>query len=79
MGACQEMTGDWRPQSFKDNYRRDLMRRIKQKIRKGQTHELTPAAETVEERPSAEVIDLMAVLRKSLKSGGASRTRRKAA
>ena len=33
-----------------------------------------------EERPSAEVIDLMAVLRKSLKSGsGSSRSKRKAA
>ncbi len=75
----EEMTADWRPQVFKDTYRRDLMRRIKQKIRKGQTHELTPEVETTEERPSAEVIDLMAVLRKSLESGGGTRTRRKAA
>ncbi len=75
----EEMTGDWRPQAFKDTYRRDLMRRIKQKIRKGQTHELTPVAEAAEERPSAEVIDLMAVLRKSLKSGGGAGSARKAA
>jgi DNA end-binding protein Ku len=75
----EEMTGEWRPQAFKDTYRRDLLRRIKQKIRKRQTHELTAATETPEERPSAEVIDLMAVLQKSLKSGGGSGTRRKAA
>jgi DNA end-binding protein Ku len=74
-----QMTTDWRPQAFQDTYRRDLMRRIKQKIRKGQTHELTPAVEAAEERPSAEVIDLMAVLRRSLKSGDGSRSGRKAA
>ncbi len=74
----EEMTSDWRPGAFKDTYRRDLMRRIRQKIRKGETHELTPAVEAADDRPSAEVIDLMAVLRRSLKSGGA-RTGRKAA
>jgi non-homologous end joining protein Ku len=55
------------------------MRRIKEKIRKRQTRVLTPAAEPEEEaRPSAEVIDLMAVLQQSLKSRG-NRGRRKAA
>jgi non-homologous end joining protein Ku len=53
------------------------MRRIKDKIRRRQTHVLTPAVEAAEEtRPSAEVIDLMAVLEKSLRSRGG---RRKAA
>jgi DNA end-binding protein Ku len=75
----EEMTAEWRPEAFKDTYRRDLMRRIKQKISKRQTHVLTPAVEAAEERPSAEIIDLMAVLRKSLKSGGAARSGRKAA
>jgi DNA end-binding protein Ku len=76
----EEMTGEWKPDAFKDTYRRDLMRRIHEKIRKRQTHELTPAAEAdEEERPSAEVIDLMAVLQKSLKSRGGSRGKRKAA
>lgn len=74
----EEMSSAWRPEQFKDTYRRDLMRRIKEKIRKRQTHELTPAAEPEEERPSAEVIDLMAVLKRSLDKGGA-RGRRKAA
>jgi DNA end-binding protein Ku len=75
----EEMTGEWNPTAYRDSYRRDLMRRIKEKIRKRQTHELTPASEPEDERPSAEVIDLMAVLRKSLKDGGGSRGRRKAA
>jgi DNA end-binding protein Ku len=75
----EQMSGAWKPEAFKDSYRRDLMRRIKAKIRKRQTHELTPPAEPEEERPSAEVIDLMAVLQKSLKERGGGRSRRKAA
>lgn len=75
----EEMSGDWRPEKFKDSYRRDLMRRIQEKVRKRQTHVLTPAEEAAEERPSAEVIDLMAVLRKSLKAGGKARPQRNAA
>jgi non-homologous end joining protein Ku len=56
------------------------MRRINDKIRKRQTHVLTPpSAAEEEERPSAEVIDLMAVLQKSLQSRGSARGRRKAA
>lgn len=75
----EEMTGRWKPQAFKDTYRQDLMRRINEKVRKRQTHVLTPAAEPEEERPSAEVIDLMAVLQKSLRNRGGARGRRKAA
>jgi DNA end-binding protein Ku len=75
----EEMTEDWRPDAFKDSYRRDLMRRVAEKIRKRQTHVLTPVEEAPDERPRAEVIDLMAVLRKSLESGGGARPGRKAA
>jgi DNA end-binding protein Ku len=75
-----EMSGEWKPEQFKDTYRRDLMRRINEKIRKRQTHVLTPPAEAAEEeRPSAEIIDLMAVLKRSLEKSGGSRGRRKAA
>jgi DNA end-binding protein Ku len=74
----EEMSGDWRPGEFKDTYRRDLMRRIQEKIRKRQTHVLTPPEEAEEVAPTAEIIDLMEVLKKSLKQRG-GRSRRKAA
>ena len=65
-----EMSSPWRPDVFKDTYRADLMRRIKEKIRKKQTHDLaTPPPEDAE-RPKAEVIDLMEALRNSLKGVG---------
>lgn len=77
-----EMTGAWKPERYKDSYRQDLMRRIREKIRKRQTHVLTPAAEPEEEPRSAEIIDLTAILRKSLQSRGskasASRPKRRA-
>jgi DNA end-binding protein Ku len=66
-----EMTSPWHPEAFKDTYRADLMRRIKEKIRKKQTHSLA-AEEPVSERPKAQVIDLMEALRRSLKSKGKS-------
>jgi DNA end-binding protein Ku len=63
------MTSSWDPDVFKDTYRADLMRRIREKIRKRQTHVLT-AEEAPADKPKAQVIDLMEALRKSLKSGG---------
>jgi DNA end-binding protein Ku len=74
----EEMAGPWKPGSFEDTYRHDLMKRIEEKIRKHQTHTLTPASKEREPRQSAQVIDLMAVLKKSLDesgrgSGGGSR------
>ena len=38
----EEMTAEWKPGDYHDTYREDLMKRIKEKIRKKQTHVLTP-------------------------------------
>lgn len=64
----EQMSGTWSPEQFHDSYREDLMKRIKEKIRKKQTHELTAAEKGEKARPKAEVIDLMAALRSSLES-----------
>ena len=73
----EEMSAPWRPQDYHDTYREDLMRRIQEKIRNKQTHVLTPKEkQPKEEGKSAEVIDLMSVLRRSLESRrGAAQTR----
>jgi DNA end-binding protein Ku len=60
------MSEKWRPEKFKDTYRNDLMARIKEKIAKGQTEEITEPEKGATERSSAEVIDLMALLKKSV-------------
>jgi DNA end-binding protein Ku len=65
----EEMSAPWKPDEYHDTYREDLMRRIDEKVRKHQTHVLTPKEKASKEgRKSAEVIDLMAVLKKSLES-----------
>jgi DNA end-binding protein Ku len=61
-----DMSEKWRPEKFKDTYRNDLMARIKEKIAKGQTEEITEPEKGAKERSSAEVIDLMALLKKSV-------------
>jgi DNA end-binding protein Ku len=61
-----DMSEKWQPEKFKDTYRDDLMARIKEKIKQGQTEEIT-APEKGEKEPSrADVIDLMALLKKSV-------------
>jgi DNA end-binding protein Ku len=65
----EEMADKWNPEDYRDTYRRDLMKRIEEKIRNRETHKLTPEEKTREPRQSAQVIDLMEVLRKSLDKG----------
>jgi DNA end-binding protein Ku len=69
----KEMTEEWKPEEYEDTYRHDLMKRIEEKIKSKETHTLTVAEKTREPRKSAQVIDLMDVLRKSLKEGGGGR------
>jgi DNA end-binding protein Ku len=69
-----DMSGEWKPAAFKDTYSRDLLARVKEKIKSRETHKLTPTEKTREPRQSAQVIDLMEVLKKSLEQGkGAKR------
>lgn len=77
-----EMTEKWDPQAFHDTYREDLMKRIDEKVKSGQTHALTqPEGEVVERATGGgKVVDLMSLLQRSLEQkkggdGGASTTR----
>ena len=69
-----DMTESWKPSEFKDTYHQDLMQRIKEKIKKGETKEITePESGETEEPRSAQVIDLAALLKQSLDKGGSRR------
>ena len=59
-----DMAGEWRPQNYHDTYREDLLKRVREKVKKGETEEITEPERA--ERKSAEVIDLMALLRRSV-------------
>ncbi len=61
-----DMSDAWQPANYKDTYRHDLLARIHEKIKKGQTEEITEPEKGEKEAAGAEVIDLMALLRKSV-------------
>jgi DNA end-binding protein Ku len=61
-----DMSEKWRPGKFKDTYRDDLLARIKEKIKQGQTEEITQPEKGEKAPAKAEVIDLMALLKKSV-------------
>jgi DNA end-binding protein Ku len=69
------MSARFKPESFKDTYKADLMRRVQEKIKKKQTHTLAGDESQVEERPKAQVIDLMEALRNSIGKRGKSAAR----
>jgi DNA end-binding protein Ku len=74
-----DMSGHFKPGAFHDTYHEDLMKRIHEKVKKGETHELTAPESKGEGKPrSAEVIDLAALLADSLR-GGKGRARDTAA
>jgi len=64
------MTGPWEPKKYRDTYREDLMKRINEKVRNKETHTLTEPEKEAKPRKTAEVIDLMEVLKQSLAKGG---------
>jgi DNA end-binding protein Ku len=65
-----EMTEHWNPAAFKDTYHSDLMARVREKIKKGETKEITAPEKAAKGEPrSAQVIDLAELLRQSLGKG----------
>ena len=72
----EDLADEWHPGKYKDTYRDDLMKRIKEKIKAGETEEITEAEKAP--RKSAEVIDLMTALKKSIEHKPKARKRRAA-
>ena len=72
-----DLADKWEPARYHDTYHEDLLKRIEEKIKAGQTEAITEPEK--EERPAkgAEVIDLMSLLKKSVAGGrkGATRER----
>ena len=65
-----DLSGPWKPEQFKDTYHEDLMNRIEEKIKRGETKELTEPEKEAGGRKKAEVIDLMELLKQSIDKGG---------
>jgi DNA end-binding protein Ku len=64
----EEMTGDWNPEYYHDTYHEDLLKLIDKRIKAGETEIIsaTEAQETEESTRRGDVVDLMALLKRSV-------------
>jgi DNA end-binding protein Ku len=63
------MASSWKPEQYRDTYREELLRLVKEKVEKG---EVTAApAPPPREQQEAEVIDIMALLKRSVEENQA--------
>ena len=63
------MTAKWNPEEYHDTYHEDLLALIEKRVQAGQTEMITEPSEEEEEKPAkGEVIDLMALLKRSVES-----------
>jgi DNA end-binding protein Ku len=72
----ESMAGEFQPKRYVDEYRRDLMKLIRRKVKAGEVNQIPTVEKGSAERPRAtNVIDLSSLLAKSL-VGGKSDTKR---
>jgi DNA end-binding protein Ku len=71
-----EMTGKWNPDDFKDEFRHQVMKLVDKKVKAGDTETVLQPEEEAPE--SANVLDLTALLQRSLKGGAKAEKEEKA-
>jgi DNA end-binding protein Ku len=64
------MVAKWEPETYRDTYQETVLAMIEEKVKSGQTHVVTEAAPEAPERPAAQVVDIMSLLRRSLEQQG---------
>ncbi len=68
----ESMSGEWTPAEYKDSYRDDLLHLIREKAKRGEINVVPEKSEKkAAPRPSAQLIDLAALLEESVKAGRA--------
>jgi DNA end-binding protein Ku len=65
----EDMADKWQPDKFHDTYHEDLLKRIEEKVKAGQTEEITEPEKEPKAGKGADVIDLMSLLKKSVEGG----------
>ena len=73
MRLVDDMADKWQPARYKDTFKDDLLKRIEEKVDAGQTEEITEPAKGAREPKSADVVDLMSLLKKSIEKKPAKR------
>ena len=65
------MSTAWKPEEHRDTYHEDLLALIEKRVQAGQTEVVTEPSQEEEQRPvKGEVVDLMALLKKSVEEKG---------
>jgi DNA end-binding protein Ku len=72
------MVIDWQPEKYRDEYRHDLLTLIKAKAKSRGTEAVEEPPPPAKESRGAEVVDLMALLEKSLEGKGRTASERRA-
>jgi DNA end-binding protein Ku len=73
------MVEAWHPEKYKDEYRQDLMKMIEERVEAGQLEASAEPAPKPERQARGQVVDLMALLKRSVEEGGARKPAKKAA
>ena len=66
------MVDAWDPEKYKDDYRKDLMKMIEERVEAGEL-EASPEPAPKPERRADNVVDLMALLKRSVEEGGSTK------
>jgi len=64
-----DMADEWKPEGYHDTYHEDLLKRIEEKVKAGETEEITEPDKQEKAAKGADVIDLMSLLKKSVEGG----------
>jgi DNA end-binding protein Ku len=69
-----ELADKWKPEAFHDEFREKLEKVVEEKVKAGQgEHIMKPLAGEEEVRPSADILDLTELLRRSLRKGAGAK------
>ena len=66
LSLVEGMAEEWKPEQYHDTYRDDVLALVEKKIKAGQTRTITAATREKQPASSANVIDLVALLERSL-------------
>ena len=65
-----DMTSPWKPESFRDAFKDEIMALVEKKVKAGKTETVMQPEAAESGRPSAQIIDLTELLQRSLGKGG---------
>ena len=65
-----DLEDEWHPEAFHDEFREKLEQVVQEKVKAGQGEHIMKPLEGEEVKPSADIIDLTELLRRSLRKGG---------